>query len=142
MNLSQRMKGTEYYEYVNINPKGKHGSDCVIRAIANACEQSWEVTVREMTELGIKKGLILNDKKLYPLYLKEKGFHQMKEPRKSNNTKMSVKEWLCSRDAHLWRNYRIVVSVGSHHVSSIINSKVQDTWNCSDNTMHKWWVRA
>ena len=134
------MKNTNYYEYENLNPKGKLVGDCVVRAIAKVCNQSWEVTIREMTELGIKHGMVLNDKKLYPLYLKSKGFAQMKEPRKIDNTKMSIKEWLDS-NGYLWHNCKIVVNVGSHHLSCIIDEKIHDTWDCSNCTMHKWWVK-
>ena len=141
MNKNLRMQGNMYYKYVNVNPKERHCGDCVIRAIAHACNQTWEQTVREMTELGIKKGYVLNDQKLYPLYLKEKGFHQMKEPRDYNNKKITVRQWLCSRDGWLWHSYRIVVTVGSHHVSSIVDNQINDIWDCSDRIMHKWWVK-
>lgn len=141
MNKESRMVETAYYRYVNLNPKGKYCGDCVIRAIANACNQTWETTIREMTELGIKKGLVLNDRKLYPLYLKQKGFRQMEEPRKVDNTRYSVKEWLCTSDYHLWHNYSIVANVGSHHVLCIKDFKVEDIWNSSTQTMHKWWVK-
>ena len=142
MNKEMRMTDNLYYRYINVNPKGKYGGDCVIRAIALVCNQTWEQTVREMTELGIKKGLVLNDTKLFPLYLAQKGFRQMKEPRKFDNTKMTVREWLNGHDGGgLYRTYRIIVSVGSHHLSAIIDNKVNDTWDCSRNTMHKWWVK-
>lgn len=141
MKKELRIQNNMYYTFKNVNPKEKLCEDCVIRAIANACNQSWEQILRELTELGIKKGMVPNDSKLFPIYLKEKGFTQMKEPRKSDNTKMTVREWLGSREGWLWHSYRIVVSVGSHHLSSIVDNKIEDTWDCSKNTMHKWWVK-
>lgn len=141
MKKELRLQNNTYYKFLNVNPKDKFCGDCVIRAIANACGQSWETTVRELTELGIQKGYILNDRKLFPLYLKQKGFTQMKEPRDLNNKKITVRQWLGSRDGWLWHSYKIVVSVGSHHVSSIIDNQINDTWDCSNNTMHKWWVK-
>lgn len=138
MNKELRMKCTTYYQYINLNPKDKFVSDCVIRAIALACGQSWETTVREMTEFGIKKGMVLNDSKLYPLYLKSKGFVEMPEPRRSDNTKMPLSEWLKYRKAS---PAPILVNVGSHHLTCVINNKVYDTWNCSGQKMHKWWVK-
>lgn len=44
----------------NINPKNKRTKDCVIRAIATATNSSWEYIYRELAELGIKKGLMIN----------------------------------------------------------------------------------
>lgn len=140
MNKQLRMIGNAYYEFINLNPNGKFCGDCVIRAIALACDQSWEETIREMTEFGIKKGLVLNDKKLYPLYLEYKGFTKMSEPHYVDNTKMSVREWIRHRGI-VWIKKKIIVNVGSHHLSAIINGKINDTWDCSDNTMHTWWVK-
>ena len=137
MNKALRMKNTEFYEYENVNPKGKFGGDCVIRAIANALDQSWEVTVRELTELGIKKGFLCNDKHLYPQYLESKGFRQMKEPRDVNNRKLTVKEWL----KMMGPVKTIVANVGSHHVTCIKDSRVRDIWNSSGETMHAYWVK-
>ena len=141
MKREEKYPNTIYFTFKNVNPKNKFGSDCVVRAIAEATGQSWETTIREMTELGIKKGLVLNDASLYPLYLKEKGFSEIKEPRKHDNTKMSVKEWLGSRDGWLWHSYKVVANVGSHHVVAIMNNKVIDTWDSTNQTMHKFWVK-
>ena len=134
-----RLKGTEFYEYTNVNPRNRICGDCVIRAIALATGQSWEQTVREMTELGIKKSLLLNDVDLYPLYLEQKGFIQRPEPRDVNNRKLTVKEWLIQREGYSIKT--IVANVGSHHVTAIKDGKVRDVWNSSNQTMHKYWVK-
>lgn len=139
MNKQLRMKNTEFYEYTNVNPKDKFGGDCVIRAIADALDQSWETTVRELTELGIKKGFLCNDNHLYPKYLESKGFRAMSEPRDVNNRKLSVKDFLIQREGYPMRT--IVANVGSHHVTCIKGGKVHDIWNSSNETMHKYWVK-
>lgn len=134
-----RLKNTEFYEFTNVNPHNRIGGDCVIRAIALACGQSWEQTVRELTEMGIKKGYICNDQKLYPAYLISKGFREMPEPRDVNNRKLTVKEWLIQREGFVVKP--IVANVGSHHVAAIVDNKVRDIWNSSTQTMHKYWVK-
>ena len=133
-----RLRSTEFYEYTNVNPHNKICGDCVIRAIALITGQSWEQTIRELTELGLKKGYVCNDVKLYPLYLKSKGFVECNEPRDVCNRKMSVKEWLIEEQV----DYDLVANVGSHHVTAIKNGKVRDIWNCSTQTIHKYWVRG
>lgn len=139
MNKILRMVDTSHYHYVNVNPKNKYGGDCVIRAIALALNQSWEQTVRELTELGLKKGFILNDVHLYPKYLESKGFIQMKEPRDYWNKKMSISEFL---DLHKGEKLKVIVAnAGSHHVTCIKDNKVNDIWNCSSQTMHKYWIK-
>lgn len=139
MNKEQRMKNTQFYEFTNLNPKEKFVGDCVVRAIALACNQTWEQTVRDMTEFGIKKGLLLNDQELFPLYLKSKGFTQEKEPRDDDNCKISIKQWLmkgCNR-------YRVyIVKAGSHHINCVIDKKVRDTWDSSEQTMHRYWRKS
>ena len=137
MNKQQRMIGNDYYEYVNVNPKRKIGGDCVIRAIANATNQSWEQTIREMTELGIKMGFVLNDHHVYEKYLLLKGFTPASEPRDVCNRKITAREFI---DEGV-KNAIIVMNIGSHHVSCIKNGKVNDIWDCSRNTMHKYWWR-
>lgn len=141
MNKDLRMANTEFYEYTNVNPKNKYGGDCVIRAIALATGQSWEQTIRELTELGIKKGLVCNDSKLYPKYLESKGFIQGKEPRDVCNRKMSIKQWIIEEQINEDSNTVYVINAGSHHVTCIKNGKVRDIWNSSNQTMHKWWYR-
>lgn len=132
-----RLKSTEWYEYTNVNPRNRICGDCVIRAIALVTGQSWETTVREMTEMGIKKGLVLNDKDLYPEYLKSKGFIECKEPRDCCNRKLSVKEFAIQEQV----DYDFIANVGSHHVAAFKNGKVRDIWNSSNETMHKYWVK-
>ena len=139
MNKEQRMKCTEFYQYDNVNPKGKFGGDCVVRAIANAMGQSWEQTIRELTELGLKMGFVLNDDHVYTRYLETHGFRKMNEPRDVNNRKLTVKEWLIQREGMKLKP--IVMRVGSRHVSCIIDGKVHDIWNCSNDTMHRYWVK-
>ena len=141
MKREEKYPETPYFTYYNANTKNKLGGDCVVRAIATALNQSWETTVRELTELGIKKGLVLNDRKLYPKYLELKGFTQQAEPRERyDNTKMSVKRFIHLNDEYL-QDCVIVANVGSHHVACIKDMRVHDTWDSSKETIHKYWIR-
>lgn len=138
MKKELRMVNTDYYEYVNVNPKGKHCGDCVIRAVAHATDQSWADVIRDLTELGIKKGYVAIDKSIYPKYLEAKGFIQMPEPRDADNKKMSIREWL----QRGLRKGTYVINAGSHHVTVVKDGKVNDIWNCSLSTMHKYWYKS
>ena len=140
MNKQQRMINTEYYEYTNVNPKNKFGGDCVVRAIALATGQTWEQTVREMTELGIKLGFVLNDKHVWTKYLESKGFKCAGEPRDINNRKMSVREWMQAKQIH---SESIIVAITQgHHVTCIKNCKIRDIWNTEDMTIHRFWYKT
>ena len=54
MTRQQKYPDTNTFHFYNANPKNKYTGDCVIRAISTALEQSWEQTIKELTELGIK----------------------------------------------------------------------------------------
>lgn len=131
-----KYKETPIFHFHNANPKGKNANDCVARAISVALSQSWEDTIREMTELGIKYGYAFNEDKLIERYLKEKGWEQLKEPRDQNNKKISVARFI-SRPGN--NKGVIIARVGSHHISLIVNGQVWDTWDCTKQTMHSYW---
>lgn len=126
---------TDFFSYYNANPKNNYCSDCVARAISVATNQSWEDVIRDMTEYGIKKGLVFNDKKCIKSYLKAKGWVKHKEPRDWDNMKMTAKDYL--------RNNYIttaIANLGTHHVAAIIDGQVVDTWDSSRQTMHTYWT--
>ena len=132
-----RLKSTPFYEYLNLNPRNLLSEDCLIRAVALVTGQSWEQTIRELTELGIKKSRVCNDSKLMPDYLELKGFKAMPEPRDGNNCKMTIKEFL-----QTYPDYTdFICFAGSHHVTAVKDGKVRDIWDSSKTTMHRWWVK-
>lgn len=74
--------------------KVKITCDCVIRAICTAMNESYNKILDEMFEYSKKQGLMMDDKKLYTKYLKDKGWVKIKQPRKWDNKKYTGKE-LC-----------------------------------------------
>jgi len=127
---------TPNFHFHNANPKGKKAADCVVRAIAVALGQTWEETMREMTELGIKHGLVFNEDKLIDLYLNKKGWFKMKEPRDCDNKKISVERFAKGRGS----SGVFVARAGSHHLTLIADGVVWDTWDCSKKTMHSFYT--
>lgn len=127
---------TPTFHFHNANPKGRKAGDCVVRAISVALGQSWEQTMREMTELGIKHGYAFNETKLIDIYMKEKGWTKIKEPRNYENKKISVSQFLNNAGS----KGVIVANAGSHHVTLIANGVVWDTWNCCSQTMHTYFT--
>ena len=57
----QKYPDTDYFHFHNANPKGKMTTDCVVRAITVALDQPWEQTIREMVEMSIKTGYMLDE---------------------------------------------------------------------------------
>jgi hypothetical protein len=134
MRRQDKYPNNDFFTFYNANPKNKVGGDCVIRAICVALGESWETVVREMTELGIKLGYVLNDKHVYEKYLESKGYIKYSEPRDENNCKITVKSAIKN-----WKITNAVANVGSHHVVAIVNGKVNDIWDSSKQTMHTYW---
>ena len=130
-----KYQNNEFFTFYNANDKGKNASDCVARAISVALSQSWETTIREMTEMGIELGRVFNEDKTIDKYLESKGFTRYKEPRKANNTKMTIREFIKANP-----RATCIVKAGSHHVTLVCEGKVIDTWDSSLQTMHSYWV--
>jgi len=97
----------------NPNPLGKQTSDCVIRALAIALEQSWKRTYRELCDLGEIEAEMPNANSLWGLYLKRKGAEQFLLPESCPQC-MTVRAF-CER----FPEGTYVIGTGSHAVACI-----------------------
>lgn len=138
MRREQKYPDTSTFRFYNANPKNRAGGDCVIRAICTALNQSWEKTVRELTEVGIKHGYVLNDKKTYEKYLESKGWVKHKQPKKTDGTKFTGKEF-CRR---ISPDEKYIAHIGGHHIVAIINGKVYDIWDSTDGCIGNYWTEG
>ena len=143
MKRQDKYPSTSTFRYYNANPHNRIGGDCTIRAIATALGQSWEQTVRELTEVGIKYGYVCNDKHTYEKYLAQKGWRKMKQPRKEDGTKYTGKEF-CQEATQYPFNYpdRIIAHIGGHHIVAIMDGRVWDIWDSTDGCIGNYWVEA
>ena len=130
---------THTFHYYNANPRNKLCGDCVIRAISTALEQDYVTTYKELFELSLKTGYIVNDKKNYSKYLKLKGWIKMEQPKKYNGTKYTGKDFC--EDLAL-RNQRYVAHIGGHHIVAIVDAKVNDTWDSTNGCIGNYWVHT
>ena len=128
---------TETFKYYNANPKNKHTTDCVVRAICTALEQDSDHTVKELTELWLQTGYEMSELKCFGKYLESKGFVKHKQPRKPDNTKYTGKEY-CSR---LVDKSPRIVNIGGHHMVAIVNDKVYDIWDSADGCIGNVWTK-
>lgn len=126
---------TSYFKYYNANPKNKKTTDCVIRAICTALDQSYEQTLREMIELQIKTGYDTSDVKGFGKYLESKGWIKQKQPRKSNNTKYTGWEFVKIF------NGVCVANIGGNHTVCIKEGKVYDIWDSTDGCIGNYWTK-
>ena len=140
---------TNYFEYYNANPKKKHTTDCVIRAICTALNQTYEQTLRDLTELQIKTGYDMSEVKCFGKYLESKGWIKNKQPRKDDNTKYTGNEFcqILNRDILAVGN-NIVANIGGHHIVCIKETsglrgtfKVHDIWDSTSGCIGNYWIK-
>lgn len=144
---------TDYFHFYNANPKGKMTTDCVVRAITTVLKQPYEQTLREMAEMSIKTGYMLNENKGIEAYMKSKGWMKCKQPRKQDGTKYTGREFcrtlmhpIYSEELNLTNKdfeiNRILVNIGGHHTVAIMCGQIWDTWNSADGSIGMIWVKT
>lgn len=136
----RRMKHPEtaYFHYNNVNPKNKVTSDCVYRAIANATGLDYKTVALDMTKLQVETGYDTGENRLIDKYLTSLGWVKMSQPRNLDNTKLTGKEFI-NKFSKYYK--RVIISIGTHHLSCVINGKIEDIWNCSYDKVGIYWVK-
>ena len=144
---------TDYFHFHNANPKGKMTEDCVVRAITTALNQPYDLTLRELAEMTIKTGYMLNGNKGIDAYMKSKGWTKCKQPKKDDGTKYTGREFcrtlmhpVYSEELNLTeRSFeinRVLANIGGHHTVAIVGGQIWDTWNSADGSIGIVWVKA
>ncbi len=131
-NKMRKSKGRFIYE--NLNPKNlKSAADCVVRAIAKGIDSDWETVYQSLSLLGLKMKDMPNSDRVYRKYLEQRGYAKERQPRKSNNTKYTLEEFVEKNSKG-----RFIVSL-ANHLTVVIDGKVYDTWNCLHKTVGNYW---
>lgn len=142
MNANERRQlktpDTHYFHYHNENPKLNICGDCVVRAIARGMNKPWDEVYKDLCDIGFKKKLMPNNKKVYYKYLKDNGWIQCKQPRFEDNTKYSAVDF-CEKIARYDRRY--IANIGTEHIVAIVSCKVNDIWNSSNNKIGVYWYK-
>lgn len=154
MKRAEKYKDTEWFHFYNANTHNHYSGDCAIRAICTALDQSWETTLTEMFQIGLKYGYTPTDEHVIDKYLKSKGWIKCKQPRNYDNTKMSIKKFIDLLTHPVYGDEiqipntkngielnRIIANAGSHHIVAIVSGQVYDIWNSSNETCGNFWVK-
>ena len=145
MRRSDKYPDTDTFHYYNANPRGRITGDCIMRAISTGTEIPYNTVVMELAELQCKTGYA--DDKLYDLYLQNKGWKKCKQPRKSDNTKYTGKEFCCELmryDSKIESGddmHHIIANIGGHHIVAIICGVVYDIWDSTDGCIGNYWIK-
>lgn len=148
MTRQEKYPNTQYFQYYNHNPHKRICDDCVIRAIGDAFDMSWEDTLRTLTEIGLQRGTTTADSGTYITLFASYDIGKQKQPTKKSNSKFKGWEWL----DYLQQNYNqmfpdvhaIVAHIGTHHIVCIklINGKfvIRDIWDSSKGVIGNYFV--
>ena len=116
----------------NPNPLGKQTSDCVVRAIAIATEQSWKRTYRELCELGEIECELPNSNFVWGMYLKDKGAKQFLLPESCPQC-ITVRAF-CEK----YPDGIYVIGTGSHAVA-VVDGDYYDSWDSGNEVPSYFW---
>ena len=137
MRRQERFKDTLYFTYYNANPKNRLTGDCVVRALSLFLDKDYYTVYKELYDTSLKTGEMLNEKRNYERYLKDQGIVKQKQPRQSDNTKYTGKEFIREITED---NKRYFCKIGTHHVTAIKDRRIYDTWDCTSKAVGNYWV--
>ena len=120
----EKYPDTETFHYHNQNPKGRITGDCVYRAISYATGIPYNDIVLDFAYMQIETGYCKDDKRVIEAILKKYGWRKCKQPRKSDNTKYTVGDFV---KAFSKGTYIIQMA---HHLSVVQDGKNIDIWDC------------
>ena len=141
---------TKFFKFYNANPKGKITDDCVIRAIAQGQNISWNEAYTKLFNNSVKLCVMPNNRKNADAVLKSDGWVRMSQPKHYDGRKVTARELIYYYSQ--WKsNVSIIASIGAHHFTCIcdINRdnekpreyKVHDIWDCSDNCIGVYYIK-
>ena len=144
MTRQEKYPDTRTFHFYNANPHNRFTTDCVVRAISTSLEIEYNTVVKEMAELQCKTGFDPSEKTAINKYLAEKKWVKVKQPRKTNNTKYTGKEFCEWLNKNNNKDKSIIANIGGHHIVCIkkLNGKwkIFDTWNSADGCIGNYWV--
>ena len=116
----------------NPNPLGKQTSDCVVRAIAIATEQSWKRTYQELCDLGEIEAEMPNANAVWGLYLKQRGGRQFLLPESCPQC-ITVRAFCEKYPEGIY-----VIGTGSHAVA-VMDGDYYDSWDSGNEIPSYFW---
>jgi len=108
-------------------------SDCVIRSIAIASDDSYRATLTDICALAVELGSVPTEQWLYSKYLERRGFIKLGTPRDGTGRKIRLRDLdgIGSK----------VVNV-SGHLTAVVDGEVRDIWDCRSKCCNSVWQLA
>lgn len=119
----------------NANPHKRKTTDCVVRALTTAAEMKYEDVYKELFDISLKTGYMINEKRVYEQILASHNFVKIKQPKRDDGTK-----YLIGEIDLLEKNKTIVIRC-ANHLTCIKDNTVIDIWDCRRKAIGNYYVR-
>lgn len=127
------------YKELNVNPKNRKTGDCSTRALVSVLKISYEDALRLQTEESLRCYYDPTSKQVMERVLERFGYIKMKQPRKVDGTKYTVKELDKIIDSNI-RNKGVLVTVANHH-TAVVGDEVIDIWDCRYKSVGNYYIK-
>lgn len=124
------------YVEKNLNFKNKKTGDCVIRAFAMASGKDYKVVAKELFDIWMETGYVLNEKRCEDKWLERNGWLKVKQPKKEDNTKYLVGEI----DELINENQNCIIRL-AHHITCVVDNNLIDIWDCRYKTIGNYYIK-
>lgn len=136
MTRQQKYPDTHCFHFHNENPHGRFTSDCVVRAIARATGDDYNLVLQCLVDIQMDTGYGYTENRVIDQYLTGRGFTKHKQPRSKDGTKFTGDEFCL-----LFNPKRAVANIGGNHTVAIIDGKINDTWDSSGGCIGIYWTK-
>lgn len=123
----------------NVNPKNRKTGDCATRALASLLGIAWDDALKLQCQEALKSKYDPTSHQVIGKIVEQWGWVKMKQPRKANGRKYTVKEMDAVEDAK-HRDRRILCNVANHYVV-IEGDRYIDTWDSGGKTVGNYYVK-
>ena len=119
----------------NVNPLNKKTADSHVRAVAAACNISWDEAFTELFKEAFKQKDTCFDVKVVDAVLKSKGFTEGKVKVPRGSKRPTVAEF-----AEQNKDKVCVMRISGYYVACAYGNHV-DTYDNSDSSLYKYWYK-
>lgn len=123
------------YVNSNLNPKRKKTFDCTVRAIAHATGLDMADIMKSLTEIYLKTGWFVNDRKCLEKYMLSLGLEKVSCQVQRGEKRPTVRDVSALTDAKT----RIVCNCAGHFVACS-DGNHYDTWDSGDKCVYTYYV--
>lgn len=122
-----------WIEY-NPNPVGRRVEDCSVRAISAALGVDWETAFAKIASAAFSMGDMMHSNSVWGAVLRENGFYRESIPNTCPD---------CYTAEEFARDHpRGIFVLGfGRHVATVVDGKLYDTWDSSDEVPQYFWYK-